>query len=667
MKLGVCYYPEHWPETRWPTDARMMRELGLDLVRIGEFAWSLMEPADGVYAWDWLDRAIEILAVEGLQVILGTPTATPPAWLSRSHPDILRMDANLTYRDHGTRRHVCPNSPTYRDASRRIVAAMADRYGTDPRIAGWQIDNEFGGGKTGRCYCPHCTAAFQTWLRGRYSTLAALNNAWGTAFWSQTYTDWAQITPPHDGINYKNPSQVLDFYRFSSDSLVDYQQEQIDLLRERAPGRFLTHNFMGLFLDVEQFDLAAPLDFVSWDAYPTGFPDRQRQMLYPLAWERERNRPVFAYDAGEPEILQMAHDLMRGLKQQPFWVMEQQAGHINWGDINPGVRPGTPRLWTWQAVAAGADAVIYFRWRATTLAHEQYHSGLLRHDASPDVGAGDVERLAAERALLERVTAVPPSPEVALLVDYDSLWALQVNPHQRDFHYLRHQFVFYHALQRLGIPVDLVSIGSDLSRYRLVIGGSVHLLDEAEAGRLRRYVQAGGSLLLGVRSGFKTGSGLVTDRPLPGLLRDLAGATVTSWQSLPPGVAIDLQTDIPGLTGAAEIWQEVLAPDDEQTEVLAVYKNGPAALTRRRTGRGECVSLGWYPTPPQARALLADLSDRLAITRLGDFPDGVLAARRGNCRIFLNFTDRPQEIRLDGRTQTILPRDIFVDDGDSPH
>lgn len=660
MKLGVCYYPEHWPEERWAIDALMMRELQLDYVRIAEFAWSLMEPAAGEYDWGWLDRAIDTLAAEGLPVILCTPTATPPAWLTRSHPDILRMDSNRQYRDHGTRRHVCPNSPVYQKYSRQIVTAMAERYGDDPRIVGWQIDNEFGGGKTGRCYCPFCQTAFQTWLEIRYHSLEALNEAWGTPFWSQTYTAWDEITPPHDGINYKNPSHLLDFYRFSSDSLVSYQQEQIDLLRVKSPDRFITHNFMGLFLDVEQFDLAHSLDFATWDAYPTGFPDRQRAMLYPLDWDAQRNRPVYAYDVGEPEIIQMANDLIRGLKQQPFWIMEQQCGHINWADVNPGVRPGTPRLWTWLSMAAGADTVVYFRWRATLLSHEQYHSGLLRHDGTPDVGFGDVKRLAEERDLLAALTEKPPQPEVAMVFDYDSLWALTINPHRRDFSYLRLQFAFYHALQRLGIPVDLVSLKSDLTRYKLVLGGPLHIVSEQEAETLHHYVEMGGNLLLGIRSGFKNDSSVVTDQPLPGLLHNLTGATVTHWQSLPEEATLPLRSIWPKISGAAGYWTEFLQPVGDTARVLASYESGEAALVANPHGSGQTFYLGWYPTIEQAKGLLETVADQLSIERLAYLPDGVLAAKRGNHTILLNFTDQSHEIVAAEQTVAVGPRDVKV-------
>ncbi len=659
MKFGVCYYPEHWPQTRWPQDARMMRELGLEIVRIAEFAWTKLEPTPGQYDWSWLDEAIGVLAAAGLDIVLGTPTVTPPAWLTRAHPEILRVDANGRARDHGTRRHTCPNSPTYRQFSRQIVRAMGERYGRDPRITGWQIDNEFGGGGTARCYCENCAAAFRDWLQARYDTLAALNNAWGTIFWSQTYTDWAQIRPPSDHIDKKNPSHVLDYYRFASDSFVSYQQEQVDILRGLAHGRFITTNFMGLYRDLDQFDMAETLDFATWDNYPTGNPERWRPLLYPPGADPKTNDPLYAYDVGDPMVTGLAHALTRGLKNAPFWIMEQQCGHINWAQFNPGIRPGTPRLWTWHAIAEGADTIVYFRWRATLFAQEQYHSGLLRHDATPDVGYHDHLTFQADRDLLDDIARQPITAPVGILFDFADLWALQLQPHRQDFGYLRLLYVYYTTLQRLGIPVNLVPKTADFAPYPLLIVPTAHLADAQLAGKLNDYTQNGGTLLLGVRSGFKTTSNLVTDEPLPGALRELVGATVTGWQALPPDVGWELETAVPHLHGPAGYWLETLKA--QTASVLATYKpGGAAALTEHKVGNGRVLYLGFYPTNEQARALLLHLAGQLGLSWLPDLPEGLVAAQRGPYTILLNFTEQPISYPLNGQAVLVNSRDVAV-------
>lgn len=657
MKLGVCYYPEQWPTERWAEDARLMHAAGLEIVRIGEFAWALMEPAQGRYAWQWLDRAIAILADAGLQVVLGTPTATPPAWLTQAHPDVLRVDANGLRRTHGSRRHYCPNQPTYRQFSRAIVEAMAGRYGPHPAVIGWQIDNEFGGGGSTRCYCEACARAFRAWLQRRYGTLDALNVAWGAVFWSQTYDDWAQIQTPGEWLDKPNPSQALDFARFSSDSIVSYQQEQVDILRRLAPGRFITHNFMGLFTGLEQFELAAPLDMVTWDSYPTGNRDRWRAMLYGA----DAAPPVYAHDAGDPAVTGMAHDLMRGLKQAPFWVMEQQAGYVNWGTYNPAIRPNIIRLWTWHAAAAGAEAVVYFRWRASLLAHEQYHSGLLKHDATPDVGSVALARLQTERAALARLTAAPLDAPVGLLWSYDDLWALDEQPHHQDFGYLRLLFIYYRALQQLGVAVDVVRADRDIGRYALLIAPTLHLADDDLAHRLSAYVTAGGALLLGIRNGFKTPTNRVTPEPLPGPLRALTGARVTAWQALPPGVTLPLASIVPGLEGEAGLWAERWAPEAEGVEVWARYRpNHHPALLRRPLGQGEVVTAGWYPTLDQAAALLTHLLDARGVRRRGPLPPGLIAIPRGSLTLWLNFSDA--SLPVPGRTTPLAGGDIWLEE-----
>lgn len=672
MKLGVCYYPEHWPQSRWATDAKMMSAGGLSIVRIGEFAWAKMEPAEDELTWDWLDAAIETLAGEGLQIVLGTPTATPPAWLCKAYPDILPVDSQGRRRHFGSRRHYCANSPAYQTHTRRIVTAMAGRYGQHPAVLGWQIDNEFGCHDTARCYCDHCALAFRDWLENKYVTLEALNDAWGTIFWSQTYSKWDEIDPPHLTVTEPNPSHVLDFYRFSSDSVVAYQQLQIDILRELSPDKSLTTNFMGNFPDLNYHDLARPLDFVAWDSYPTGHAEVQSETLYAPT----DHRSTFAYDVGDPYITGFCHDLIRGLKpDKPFWIMEQQCGNINWSLYNTGVRPGTTRLWTWHALASGAEAVVYFRWRAVLYAQEQHHSGLLHHDTSPAVGYQDLLALKADRVLMEEISALPVNAHVAIVGDYNDLWAIQLQPHRLNFGYQSHLFVFYRALQRLGIPVTIVGPDADLSLYKLVIAPTVFLSDERLIASLTAFAEHGGDVLIGVRSGFKTLSNRVTDQPLPGPFRELIGGTVTDWHSLPPDVGYDIQSTIPGLGGQATVWAEALLPTPitPQREGITMttgvrvahYTSGPfasyAALMEKRTGIGRVFYLGWYPTGDQAETLLAYLTHQVGVPRLAELPsNGLIATARGPYIILLNFTDEPLTATIDGQLIPVGPRDVRI-------
>ena len=668
MKLGVCYYPEHWPQERWPVDARLMSQAGLSLVRIADFAWVAMEPREGEFTWDWLDRAIDVLAAENLQVILCTPTASPPPWLCRAYPDILPVDAQGRRRRFGSRRHYCPNSPTYRQHTLRIVTALASRYGRHPAVAGWQIDNEFGCHDTSRCYCETCAVSFRSWLKAKYGTIETLNDAWGTIFWSQTYSDWSEIDPPNLTIAEPNPSHVLDYYRFSSNAFATYQQLQISILRSHiSESQIITTNFMSQFSDLDYYDLASPLDLVTMSSYPTGHAESRASLYMPSS-----NPPVFAYDVGDPYLTSLGHTLMRGFKlHRPFWIMEQQCGNVNWASYNTGIRPGTVRLWTWHALASGAEAVIYFRWRAGLYAQEQFHSGLLHHDASPSVGYTDVEALQAERSLMSEITLAPHEAQIAFLLDYDSLWAIRFQPHHRDFDYMRHLFVYYRALQRLGLPADIVSVNADLSPYKLVIAPTAFLATEQLALSLKNFAEAGGTVLFGVRSGFKTTSNQVTDRPLPGHFRELAGITVRDWHSLSLDVSYDLSSSIPGLDGNATIWAEVLSPDisDLQSvnpapQILAHYTSGPfnsyAALVENKVKAGRALYLGWYPNDAQAEALIAHLASQAGIHSLAALPEGLVAFKRGSHLILLNFTDKPLEATAEGLSVMVGPRDVQV-------
>lgn len=661
LHLGCPYYPEHWPETRWAEDARWMRRLGLTVTRMAEFAWALLEPSEGLFEFAWLDRAVDVFAAEGFQILLGTPTAAPPAWISRGYPDTLPMDDQGRRRNFGGRRHYCPNSPIYRVLARRIARAMGERYTTHPAIVGWQIDNEFGGSGSARCYCEHCAAAFRSWLSERYGSLEALNAAWGTVFWSQHYDAWAQIGPPILTNNAANPAHALDYARFMSDSFVSFQRLQIEALREVVPAdHVLTTNFMGLFTPLDSFALARDLDWATWDSYPTGNVYRWG------AQTRTPGDPVppYAFDVGDPVITGLAHDLTRGLKRAPFWVMEQQAGHINWESVNTLIRPGTIRLWTWHALAHGANGIVYFRERAALPAQEQYHSGLLKHDGTPDLGFRELEAMAAERALMEDVVAHRPSARVALRYSYDDLWALQIAPHRKDFIYQRLVFVWYAALQRLGVDVDLIPPGAELDGYRLVIAPTAHLIDAAEVTGLDAFAGTGGAVITGVRSGAKRPDNAFTDETLPGVLRALVGATVVHWGALPDAVRFGLTEETPGLSAdGAGLWVEALEPLPG-ARALASYQDGPwagmAAATEHQIGNGRALYVGWYPTLAQAEALLRRILTLQEVPFDESLPPGLVVSRRGPYTILLNFTDQPLTATVAGEHHIIAGRDVVV-------
>ncbi|MEM8851204.1 MAG: beta-galactosidase, partial [Pseudomonadota bacterium] len=367
--LGVCWYPEQWPEEMWPTDIARMVDLGLTWVRIGEFAWAKLEPRPGQYDWAWLDRALEALVGAGLQVVMGTPSATPPRWMLDRWPDMLAVNAAGQPRKFGSRRHYCFSHRGYREEAAQMAGLMAHRYGD--RVSAWQVDNEYGCHDTTISYSDAARDAFRDWLRRRYQTPDALNTAWGNVFWSMDYTDWSEIDLPNQTVTEPNPAHVLAFRRFASDQVVRWNRTQVDAIRAHSDAP-ISHNYMGRVTEFDHYTVGADLEIAAWDSYPMGFlldrvPGGDRAYLR----------------QGDPDFQAFHHDLYRTVGQGRWWVMEQQPGPVNWAPWNPAPLPGMVRLWTWEAFAHGAETVCWFRWRQAPFAQEQQHAGLRRPDDGP--------------------------------------------------------------------------------------------------------------------------------------------------------------------------------------------------------------------------------------------------------------------------------------------
>jgi beta-galactosidase len=616
--LGVCFYPEHWPRDRWQPYARQMRELGLEYVRIAEFAWSRMEPWPGEFDWAWLDEAIDVLAGEGLKVVLCTPTATPPAWLIHAHPEILPVDIDGHVRNFGSRRHYEPASPVYRAESRRITRAMAERYGEHPGVVGWQTDNEFGCHDTARSWGEVSRRGFQAWLRARYGELDALNHAWGAVFWSQEYSAWEEIGLPHNLPAEPNPSHLLDFYRYRSDVIVAFQEEQVAILRELSPGRWVTHNFMQLFVDFDHYAAAKGLDFATWDSYPVGSIQR--------TWLSDAEKLRWAR-TGEPDLIAFNHDLYRGLmgENRGLWVMEQQAGQVNWAPYNPLPAQGAVALWTAQGYAHGCDVISYFRWRAATVAQELMHSGLLRHDETLDRGGAEVAAL----ELPGRPNAAVRT-RVVLLHDYESLWAYDAQPHNRDASYLRQFILFYAALRELGVDVDIRHPEHDLTGYDLIVAPALQLVGEERARRLAEAAREA-VLLCGPRTAYRTPSGRVHEDGQPGPLTDLLGCKLKNFDAMRPGLICHVGSH------AVEIWAESYAL--RGGEALHAYSDGPQAGEAAVVRHGNAVTLGAW-SPSLIREVVAGLLAERGIPH-ETLPEGVRVARRGGLETWMNFNEAP--------------------------
>ncbi len=521
MRLGVCYYPEHWPEAWWADDAQRMAQMGLSLVRIGEFAWSRIEPEPGRFDWDWLDRAVETLTGAGLGIIMGTPTATPPKWLVDIMPDMIAVDAGGNPRKFGSRRHYCFSHPGYREQSARITRALAERYGNHRAIVAWQTDNEYGCHDTAVSYSESARQGFRRWLAARYSSIAALNSAWGNIFWSQDYRSFDEVDLPNLTVTEPNPAHVLAFRRFASDEVVTYNRIQVDILKALSPGRDIIHNFMGFFTQFDHHDVSADLNIASWDSYPLGFLEQ--------FWFSEAEKLCYAHQ-GHPDIAAFHHDLYRGCAKGRWAVMEQQPGPVNWARYNPAPLPGMVRLWTLEAMAHGAEFVSYFRWRQVPFAQEQIHAGLLRPDRTDDVGAGEARAAASDIERLGPVGAPPKS--VALIFSYEADWITDTQPQGKGFSALRLAFEYYTSLRKLGLDVDIVAPDASLEGYRMVVIPCLPVVRDDLAARLMTFP---GPVLIGARTGSKTAEFAIPEGLPPGPLQDWLGIKVTRVESFRPG------------------------------------------------------------------------------------------------------------------------------------
>ncbi len=624
IRFGVAYYPEQWGRERLRTDAAMMADLGLSLVRLAEFAWSALEPAPGEFRMEWLDEAIEVLADNGLEVVLGTPTAAPPAWLVEAHPEILPLAEDGHRAGFGHRRHYCPNQPAFVEATQRLVTAMASRYGRDRRVVGWQIDNEFGG----RCHCETCRSAFVAWLRDRYGSLDTLNRDWGTAFWSQTYSGWEQVPLPDRDPRAPNPALALDYRRFVSDSYVNYQRIQARIIRSQSEGQFVTHNLMGFkFSEIDYEELARDLDLVGWDNYP-------------------------GFNRGTPWTLAaLAADAMWGLKGRPVWVMEQQVGAIGWQSLlSP--RPGQVRLWTYQALAHGAQAILFFRWRTARFGTEQHWHGILDADGRPGPRYRQVRQVVEEIGRLQPVLqGSAPRAEVAMLHDYDSRFALQVQPTNPALAYEAGVERHYRRLRQRGLGVAVLTTKAELSSYRVVVAPGLYVMSPELAERLAAYVESGGVLVLAPRMAAKDRTNAAPEGPLPAWLDRLAGVRVCDYHSDTDGGATAIIAEDGTPAGEFAGWYEEL--ELLGARAAAHYLDGPfaggAAIAVREHGRGRVFYLAGVGSERTLERFYRGLADQLGLGGL-DLPETVEAveveAEGGPLLFVLNHVERPQRISL---------------------
>lgn len=583
LAMGVAWYPEQWPEARWEVDLAKMRAAGFNTVRIAEFAWSRMEPEEGRFDFTWLDKAVAAAARHGMMVVLGTPTAAPPAWMTAHYPDVLRVDENGVRATHGNRRHFSFASRRYRDFARRIAGEMARRYGKDLRVVGWQIDNEVGPAS----FDPESQALWHAFLKQRYGDIDTLNRRWATEYWSQHYNDFDQVPLRMGGQH--NPGLLLDFRHFTTATWTDYVMNQADAIRAHADKRqFVTTNTMFWNAGFDHFALHRNLDIAAWDDYI------------------RVDTPDWADNGAN-------HDLVRGYKQRNFWVMETEPGRLDWLPVNKALAPGQVREMAWQAIGHGADALLYWQWRPARNGRETYHGALLGQDgeANPvlaEVARATQEILAAAPALAD----TNPVAKVALLYSFDSRWAIDLDRHHRGFDPIKEFVDFYRPLRAQSQGVAVVEPDADLARYPLVVAPSLQVLPETTAAKLDAYVRNGGHLVLGPRSGLNDDANALWPVRQPGPLAPLLGAQVDQYY------ALDRPVTISGDFGEGDvaIWAEALLPQARDVRVLASFRDaggwldGKPAIVTRKVGKGRITYVGGW--------LAADVMAKLATSLLND-------------------------------------------------
>ncbi|MGW7516662.1 beta-galactosidase [Streptomyces sp. NPDC054796] len=614
VHFGGDYNPEQWPEEVWAEDMRLMREAGVTMVTAGIFSWARAEPRPGEWDFGWFDRVMGNLADAGIEVCLATMTASPPPWLSHRHPEILPVTADGRLLHPGSRQHYCPSSPVYRAHAVRLVERLAARYADHPALTMWHVGNEYGC-HTRQCYCDVSADDFRRWLRERYGTVDALNDAWSTAFWSQAYSGFEEVLPPRAAPTFPNPAQQLDFHRFSSDALLACHLAEREVLGRVTPGVPVTTNFMPHHKPVDQFAWAAHEDVVSLDFYQ---------------------------DPHDPEThlgAALAFDLMRSAGHgAPWMLLEQAPSAVNWRPRNGPKPPGAMRLWSWQAVAQGADAVLYFQWRQSRGGAEKFHSAMVPHGGTGTRTFREVTALGRELASVPQLAGsrVAP-PEVALVQDWNSWWALELDSHPSTALSHTERFLAHHRpLFEANVPCDVVPPGRELSGYRLVIVPSLYLLSEETAARLTAFVRDGGHLLVSFFSGIVDDCDRVHLGGYPAPLREVLGLTVEEFWPLAEGATVTVRGGTgheKGPVGEAsgDLWSEAVRL--EGAEAVARFDggelDGAPAVTRHGYGEGVAWYVGTRLDASATRALLDAVREEAGVGPvLPGLPDGIQATVR---------------------------------------
>ncbi len=602
--FGADYYPEHWPEEYWEQDARRMQECGVNAVRMGEFAWSIMESEQGHYDFALFDRAIAVLSKHGIKTILGTPTATPPKWLTHKYPEVLHVFANGMPANDQTRRHYCYNSPVYREFSKKIVEAMVRHFKDNSNIIGWQIDNEFNC-ENPECYSNSCSIAFRRFLKSKYGTLDSLNERWGTKFWSQTYSDWDQIDLPKHAPSFHNPALALDYKRFISDSVNSYMHDQLEIIRKYRPNDFVTHN--GVFRNINYYDFSRDLDIYSMDSYPT-FSEQ----------------PQYGNGASQTMI--------RGFNGR-IMVMEEQTGPAGQTYLLRVPRPGEMNLWTFQAIAHGAEGILHFRWRTARRGAEEYWYGVLDHDNVPRARFQEFKKEGLEiKKIGEELVGSKIVSDIAVIKDYDDEWVFDHQYFTSEVN-IGNEFVnFFQAASELKHNIDFISPSGDFRQYKIIFAPHLILMDDELARKIKEFVESGGIFVMSAHSAVKTRDNAMTDKTIPIMLDDLFGVEIESFQCYqqPSREKNSIKFGEEAMA-PVNVFADILKP--KTATVIATwdrdFMKGAAACSENRAGKGKAVYYGSFFNLESARLLLGRYAAEQHLKPLfTGFPKEVEVTRR---------------------------------------
>lgn len=630
MLFGGDYNPEQWPEDTWEEDMRLLKLAHIDVVTLNVFSWAALQPDENTYCFDKLDKIMKLVKEHGMKVCLATSTGAHPAWMARKYPDILRTEFNGMKRKFGGRHNSCPNSPTYHKYSVRLAARLAKRYKDYDNIAAWHISNEYGG----ECFCENCEKAFRVWLMERYKTIDELNRAWNTSFWGHTLYDWDDVVLPNmlsEHFAYERTmfqGISLDYRRFMSDSMMNCCKMEYDAIKAVTPDIPITTNMMGTYKPLDYQKWARELDFVSWDNYPSN-----DDSISSIAFH---------------------HDLMRGIKQgKPFALMEQTPSVTNWLPYNALKRPGVMRLWSYQAVAHGADTVMFFQMKRSIGACEKYHGAVIDHVGNENTRVfREVSALGAELETLGNLTLGGRTPaKAAVYFDWDNWWAIEYSAGPSvNLHYVDEVLKYYNAFSTLNIPVDIIGAEDDLSKYKVVVAPVLYMVKDGCDEKIRSFVQNGGSFLTTFFSGYVDKNDLVTIGGYPGKLRDILGIWVEEEDALPEGTANSFTYE--GTTYPAELICDLL--HTEGAVSFCSYESdfyaGMPAITDNTFGSGHAYYMATASNEAFYLKFIADICKKAGVHPIMETPVGVEAAIRenknGSFLFLLNHSNEEQTVTL---------------------